>query len=102
MNTVSGRIVVTTWRAGDRAAPGLARRPVAVGDAELLGEARVELEPRLGVLLDERADAARLRAREELADDAAGRQEERVLLATRRRPAGRYSATLKRALPSGK
>ena len=85
---MSGRIVVTTMRLQrDRAAAGFGGGPVAVGDAELLGEPRMHLDARLGVLIDQRADAARLRAGEELADHAAGRQEERILVARRRRRA---------------
>src|SRR6185503_4487003 len=38
----------------------------------------MHFDPRLRVLLDERADAPRLCARQELADDAAGRQKHRV------------------------
>ena len=55
------------------------RRPVAVGDAELLGQPRMHLDARLGILVHQRADAPRLRAGQELADDAAGRQDERIL-----------------------
>ena len=90
MKTVSGRIVVTTIARSVIAPRRVsARRPVAVGDAELRGEPRMHLDARLGILLDQRADAPRLRARQELADDAAGRQEDRILLARRRRPAAR-------------
>ena len=81
MNTVSGRMVATTC-AGRVMSP---RREVdgdevAVGDAELLGEARVHLAQRLGVLAHERADAPGLRAREVLADDPAGGEPDRVLV----------------------
>ena len=57
----------------------------------------MHLDPRLGVLLDERADAAGLRAGEELADHAAGGQEERVLgvdVVDRRRDIGDVEARL--------
>ncbi len=67
----------------------------------LLCQLRVNFDARLGILLDQRTDAPRLRAGEELADDAAGGQDHRKLGIDvfRGRP---YSATLKRALPSGK
>ena len=73
----------------DGAAARFGGRPVVVFDAELLREARVDLDARLGILIDQRADAARLRAGEELADDAAGGEEDRVLFARRHRPAVR-------------
>ena len=89
MKIVSGRIVVTTIARSVIAPRRVSRgRPVAVRDAELRREPRVHLDARLGVLIDQRADAARLRAGEELADDAAGGEEERILVARRRRPAG--------------
>ena len=51
-----------------------------VADAVLFGETRMKLEFRLGILLDERADAAGLRAGEVLADDPAGGQVDRKLV----------------------
>ena len=41
----------------------------------------MHLDPRLGILVDERANAARLRARQELTDDATGREEDRIVVA---------------------
>ena len=81
MNTVSGRIVVTTL-AGRVivAAPRRHGDEVAVGDADLLGEPRVHLAQRLGVLVDERGDAPGLGAGQVLADDPAGGQPDRVLV----------------------
>ena len=38
---------------------------------------RMQLDPRLGILLDQRANPPRLRPGEELAHDAPGREEER-------------------------
>src|SRR5262249_24243873 len=52
-----------------------------VGDAELLGQPRMHLDARLGVLLHERSDPSGLRAREKLTDHASGREEDRVLVA---------------------
>src|SRR5581483_6356664 len=63
---------------GDRAATGFGGGPIVVLDAELFREARVDLDSRLRVLIDQRADASGLRAGEKLADDSAGRQEDRV------------------------
>ena len=55
MNTVSGRMVFTTCaRHDDRAAAALDADEVAVGDAELPGQPRMDLAPRLGILVDER------------------------------------------------
>src|SRR5690242_10708222 len=64
---------------GHRAAARLCRRPVAIGDAQLLGEPGVQLDARRGVLLHQRADAPGLRAGEELAHHAAGGEDQRVL-----------------------
>ena len=77
---MSGRIVVTTWRA----ACMLPRRDSTVTQSpsampQLLGQLRVHLDARLGVLVDQRADAPRLGAGQELADDAAGGQDDRIL-----------------------
>ena len=55
----------------DRRAARRYLHPVTVFDAELLGEPRVDLESRLRILLDQRTDAAGLRAGEILAHDAA-------------------------------
>ena len=75
MKTVSGRMVRTTMACSVIVvAPRRDRDPVAVGDAVLLGQPRMDLEPRLGILIDQRADPARLRAGEVLADHAAGGQ----------------------------
>src|SRR5262245_13614591 len=52
---------------------------------------------RLGILIDQRPDATRLRAREKLADDAAGRQDDRILVVDvlgRRRVGGDVEACL--------
>src|SRR5690348_6515798 len=56
----------------------------------------MDLDARLGVLLQQRADAARLRATEILADDAAGRQVDGVVLIdgiTARTPRGRLEVS---------
>ena len=54
--------------------------PVAVLNPLFLGELRVYLDARLGILIDQRTDAARLRAGQVLADDAARRQDDRKLV----------------------
>ncbi len=72
MNTVSGRIVRTTIACSviaSRRVVIVTQSPVC--DAVLLRQPRMELQPRLGVLIDQRADAPRLRAGEVLADHAA-------------------------------
>ena len=66
MNTVSGRIVLHDTCLDDRLSP---RRVVIVTQSPStmpmpLGEARVHLHPRLWILLDQRPDASRLRARQ--------------------------------------
>ena len=63
----------------DRAAAALDADEIAVGDAERLGQARMDLAERLRVLVDERADAARLRARQILRHHASRRQHDRVV-----------------------
>ena len=63
-NTVSGRIVVTTWHRTVRLPRRrLDRHPVAVRDAVLLRQDRVQFQQRLRVLIDQRADPPRLVAR---------------------------------------
>ena len=79
-NTVSGRIVVTTCAAACRRRGAIRPCPVAVGDAEFFRQARVHFDHRLGVLVHQRSDAPRLRAGEELADHAAGREHDRVVV----------------------
>jgi hypothetical protein len=100
MKIVSGRIVVTTIaRERDRAAAvsAVAHSPSAMPSfAPAAGASRCAAR----VLLDS-GRCGGLRARQELADDPAGRQEQRILVA-RVVDRRRYSATLKRALPSGK
>ena len=66
-----------------------------------LGQLRVHLDARLGVLIHQRPDAPRLRAGQELADHAARGQDERESSSTSS-AGGVYGATMKRALPSGK
>src|SRR4051812_29348119 len=48
--------------------------PIARLDSMPRGELRVNLQLGLGILIDERSDATRLRARKVLADDAPGRE----------------------------
>ena len=82
---------------GELAPARFDRRPVAVGDAEPVRQPRVDLDARLRVLIDQRPDAPRLRAREELADHAPGRQDHRVLgvdVLGRRRVGGDVEAGL--------
>src|SRR5215468_3260016 len=55
---------------GHRAPSRFGGGPLSVGDAELLGEPRMQLDARLGVLLDQRADPPGLGAGEELAHHA--------------------------------
>src|SRR5262245_52164240 len=64
---------------GHRAPARLRGGPVPVGDAQLLGEPRMQLDARLGVLLHQRADPPGLGAGEELTHDAAGGEDQRVL-----------------------
>jgi hypothetical protein len=57
----------------------------------------MQLDARLRVLVDQRPDAARLRAREELADHAAGGEHQRVFFVDilgRRRPGRHIEARL--------
>ena len=63
----------------DRAAPAFDADEVAVGDAERRRQARMHLAQRLRILIDQRADAARLRAGEVLRHHAAGGQDDRIL-----------------------
>ena len=81
MNTVSGRIVVTTF-AGSVIVP---RRDVTVtrspsATPRLVGELWVHLAQRLGVLVDERGDATGLGAGQVLAHDPAGGEPHRVVV----------------------
>src|SRR5262249_19599409 len=48
-------------------------------DVEVRREARVQLDAGLGVVVEERADAPRLRPGEELAHDPAGREDQGIL-----------------------
>ena len=80
----------TTWHRSVRLpARDSDRHPVAVVDRQLAGEARVQLQQRLRVLVDQRTDPPRLGAREELADHPPGGQHDRV----RRRPRPRSAAS---------
>ena len=54
----------------DFSAAALDGHPLAIGNRMLLCQLRMNLDARLGILLDERTNPARLRAGEELADDA--------------------------------
>ena len=58
-----------------RPAAGFDGGPFAVLDAVAFCEPRVDLDSRLRILLDERADAPSLRTGQKLADDASGREE---------------------------
>src|SRR5262249_39083652 len=64
---------------GHRAPARLGGGPLSVGDAELLGEPRVQLDARLGVLLHQRADAPGLGAGDGLTDHSAGGADQRVV-----------------------
>src|SRR5215469_7907118 len=64
---------------GHRATARLRGGPLPVGDAQLLGEPRVQLDAWLGVLLHQRADPPGLGSGEELADHPAGGEDQRVL-----------------------
>ena len=82
MKIVSGRIVVTTMRL-ERACCRAATSAVAQSPSAMPSfsrQPRVHLDARLRILIDQRTDAARLRAGEKLADDAAGGQDDRILL----------------------
>ena len=81
MNTVSGRIVVTTdARKRAVAATAFGRGPVAVGNAKARRQPRVHFDPRLRTVVDKWADASGLIPREKLADDAPGGEDDRKLL----------------------
>src|SRR5262249_59157645 len=60
-------------------APARDPHALSIAHLEALGEPRMHLDARLRVLVDERSDAARLRAGEELRHDAAGRENDRKL-----------------------
>ena len=61
----------------DRRAPCRDLCPVTRLDGVRLRQARMHLDLGLGILLDERTDAPGLRAREIVAHDAAGREQQR-------------------------
>ena len=65
----------------DRSPAGLGDGPIAIVNAEFFGKARVNLDARLGILIDQRADASRLGSGKKLADDAAGGEEDGVFVA---------------------
>src|SRR6185436_10267575 len=64
---------------GATPAPAFHSRPVPVRDAVARRQARMYLEPWLGIVIDERADAARLVAGQELTHDATRGQDDGIV-----------------------
>jgi hypothetical protein len=64
---------------GDGAAPAFHLDEVSFRDAEFLREQRMDFAQRLGILVDQRSDAARLRSGKIVGDHATGGQDDGIL-----------------------
>ena len=65
---------------GNFTPPGCNRRPVAFVDVQRASQLRVNLDARFRILIDQGTDSSCLRPREKMADNTAGRENDRILI----------------------